>query len=180
MANIRVARRSGLVLRGGRQRRETQWGELVTTESALTGAPTAVLVFSLSAAGLALRPFTIIRVRGVMHVRSDQAAATESYIGDFGMCVVSDQASAIGVTAVPTPFTDKQSDLWFVYEQIIDRIEVGSGAGTGVPVNTGRYKDIDSRAMRKVNGDQDMIGVVENEVNGCNVIFSGRVLLKLH
>jgi len=39
-------------------------------------------------------------------VRSDQFVATEGYEIAIGMAVVSDQALAIGVTAVPTPFTD--------------------------------------------------------------------------
>ena len=180
MANIRVARRSGLVLRGGRNRRDTIWGSLDTTESVLTGAPTAVLTNSLNAAGLALRPFTVIRTRGIIQVRSDQAGATESYGADLGCAVVSDQAVAIGVTAVPTPLTDKSSDLWFVYEQLFGRIEIGSGAGTGVPVQTSMFKEFDSKAMRKVEEGQDLVTVVENELAGCNIIVSGRFLVKLH
>ena len=153
------------------------WIELGTVASTLSGAPTAVLASSLNAAGLALRPFTVIRTRGWLEVHSDQIASSESYVGDFGMCVVSDQAVAVGVTAVPTPLTDKGSDLWHVYEQLGSRLFAGDGTGTN---ELGVQKFFDSKAMRKVNDDQDLIAVVENEIAGCIVTFSGRILIKLH
>ena len=56
----------------------------------------------LSAIGLALRPFTLIRVRGIFTIASDQSAATETQVGALGVAVVSEQAASIGVTAVPT------------------------------------------------------------------------------
>ncbi len=159
-------------------RRETLWGFLSTAETTLGGAPTAAVVNSLNAAGLALRPFTVVRVRGVLQVRSDQVASIETYGVDFGMAVVSDQAVAIGVTAVPTPLTDKGSDLWFVYEQMFGT-QTGN-ANTGNVQQVGFSKEFDSRAMRKVEEGQDVIAVVENEINGVIVVSSGRFLIKLH
>ncbi len=160
--------------------RETVWGDVGTTETVLSGAPTAALINTLGAGALAQRPFTIIRVRGVIHVRSDQAAATETFIGDLGYAIVSDQAIAIGVTAVPTPLTDKGSDLWFVYQQVIGRLEVASGAGTGVPTNPGTFLQYDSKAMRRIEEGSDLAVVVENELAGCNLVHSARLLVKLH
>ncbi len=177
MANIRTARRSGLVLRGGRNVRETLWLGTQTAETTLAGAPTAVLTNSLNAAALALRPFTVVRTRGIIHIHSDQAGADESYGVAVGCCVVSDQAVAIGVTAVPTPVTDKSSDLWLVYESLFQHIEVITSASV---LNEGAFKEFDSRAMRKVEEGQDLILVVENEVNGVIVITTGRTLVKLH
>ena len=161
-------------------RRESLWIDASTAESVLTGAPTAVLTNSLSAAGLALLPFTVVRVRGFIHIRSDQAAASETFMGDLGMAIVSAQAEAIGITAIPTPLTDKDSDLWFVHQMVADRIDVGSGAGTGPPVNTGKYIQYDSKAMRKVVDGDQLVVVVENELAGCNLTHSARLLLKLH
>ena len=117
--------------------RETAWLFVDTVESTMAGAPTAVLANSLNASALALRPFTIVRTRGVFFVNSDQIVANESYGADRGYAVVSDQAAAIGVTAVPTPLTDMGSDLFFVYEQVFMRAAIASGAGTGVPGNIG-------------------------------------------
>jgi len=181
VANIRSARRSGFVLRGGRNVRETVWGDVGTVEAVMTGAPTAILINQLNAAALALRPFTVVRVRGVISVRSDQVAATESFIGDLGYAIVSEQAAGIGVTAVPTPLTDKDSDLFFVYQQVIGRINVGSGAGTGVPTDGGvQWIQYDSKAMRKVNESEQMVITTENELSGCNLVHSARFLMKLH
>ncbi len=69
-----MARKSGFVRRGGRMRRETLWLDIATSEITLSGAPTAVLANSLAASALALRPFTVVRTRGFMHIRSDQVA----------------------------------------------------------------------------------------------------------
>ncbi len=160
------------------QRRQTLWLFGATVDTTLSGSPSAVITTSLNAAALALRPFTIVRTRGIMHVMSDQNAADESYIGDMALAVVSDQAVAVGVTAVPTPLTDKGSDLFFVYEQIPGRIEVFDT--TGVLEPRGQFIQWDSKAMRKVNDDQDVVSVVENEIAGVRMITSCRMLIKLH
>jgi len=178
MANIRTVRRSGRVFRGGRMRRESLWAALGTVETTMAGAPTAVLILSLNATALALRPFTVVRTRGIMQVRSDQVAGIESYGVDFGLAVVSDQAVLVGVTAVPTPLTDKASDIWYVYEQMF-ATQTGN-ASTGNVQDVGTSKEFDSRAMRKVEEGSDIVGVVENELAGAIVVVSGRFLIKLH
>jgi len=161
-----------------RAKRETLWAADTTFEVTLAGAPTAVLALSLSAATLALRPFTVVRTRGFLHCQSDQAAAPETFGVGLGMAVVSDQAVAIGVTAVPTPVTDKQSDLWYVYESLFGAT-IGN-AFVGNMANRGVQKEIDSKAMRRVEEGQDLIVVVENEIAGCVVTYTGRFLIKLH
>jgi len=177
MANVNIGRKSGFIKRSGVMRRESLWGSWDTVQTTLSGAPTAAITNSLNATALALRPFTIVRFRGWMHVVSDQIAATETYIGDVAMAVVSEQASALGVTAVPTPLTDKGSDLFFVYEQLGTRLQFADATGF---INNGVSKEIDSKAMRKVNGDQDVVMVVENEIAGCVITTTGRFLVKLH
>ncbi len=178
MANIRTGHRSGFLQRGGVRRRESLWISIVTVEVTLGGAPTAVLLLALNAAALALRPFTIVRTRGVIFCRSDQTDNAETFIGDLGAAVVSDQAVAAGVTAVPTPLTDKGSDLWFLYEQLPSR-QAGT-TPTGLTQNVGVSKEFDSKAMRKVEQGQDVVFVGENEIAGLNMIISGRMLIKLH
>jgi len=158
--------------------RETEWASIAVIEATLGGSPTAVLAASLNAAALLLRPFTVVRTRGIMHVISDQAASTETYGVAMGLAVVSDQASAVGVTAVPTPITDRDSDLFFVYEEIISRFEFKTGVG--FEASTGTLMAWDSKAMRRVNGDQDIVLTVENEINGAIINVAGRMLLKLH
>ncbi len=164
--------------RGG-PRRETEWASLAVDVDTITAPSTAVLVGSLNAAALALRPFTVVRVRGFWFVSDDQEAVTENWGCSMGWAVVSDQASAIGVTAVPTPETDKGSDLWFVYEEMYGRFHLDTAVGHG---EIGSHGKFDSKAMRKVNGDQDIIVALETPavIQGALVLMGARFLLKLH
>ncbi len=168
-------------VRGGRsQRRETAWISVPDVAASL-GAGISVLTGSLNAAALALRPFTIVRVRGWIHCRSDQVAANENVAASWGYAVVSDQASAIGVTAVPTPITDRGSDLFFVYESMFTRFQVSSAVGWSG--DFGIQRQFESKAMRKVNEDEDVVLTVENSaLSGDGIVTSdgGRILLKLH
>ncbi len=178
MANIRVARRSGFVRRGGRMVRETLWGDVVATGTTFATAGAAVLINVTGAGLLALRPWTVIRARGSMFVKSDQTAAAEDQAIALGMAIVSDQAVAIGITAVPTPDTDAGSDLWFVYQTLM----AAHGAGT-VDSNEGRFIEYDSRAMRKVEDGSQLIVVGESIAaitNGLILRHQSRILIKLH
>ncbi len=182
MANISTGRKSGFIVRGGARRRETLWFGGTAFTQTLVATTTSALVLSLNAAALALRPFTIVRTRGVLHVFSDQEASSELYGASFGIAVVSDQATAIGVTAVPTPTTDSPSDLWMVYEFLIGRFAVATGASIA---HVGMERIVDSKAMRKVEDGQDIVQVVEGPGAGLastGSIISGfnRTLVKLH
>ena len=180
MANIRSARRSGFVRRGGHMVRETIWGDVVATSTNLPGANSGVLINVTGAGFLALRPFTVVRLRGLLYIASDQAAASETQLAAFGACVVTDQAAAIGITAVPTPFIDQDSDSWFAYETMANDFLFDGGGQGG---NTGRVHRYDSKAMRKVEDGSQVIFVIENSAlaaDGCNITHSARLLIKLH
>jgi len=179
MANIRPARRSGRILRGGRMVRESLWFFWAPVNANMGAASTAILTNSLNAAALALTPFTVVRVRGSMLLGSDQETTSEFYQAALGFAVVSIQASAIGVTAVPTPFTDAGSDKWFVYESIVGQVRVSSAIGIW---EAGVRREFDSRAMRKVEDQEDIVSVVETSSIslGANLAMSARVLIKLH
>ncbi len=180
MANIRRSRAGGFI-RGGRSRRESLWIGVAPASNVLAGASNAVLSHTLNAAALALRPFTVVRSRILWHVKSDQTGALEDYFAGFGVAVISDQAAAIGITAVPTPMTDISSDLWFVYEQAMSQFLFISGVG--VDPNAGVLTRVDSKAMRKVEDGQDIGIVQENSgifAGGSTNTVSGRFLVKLH
>ena len=157
-----------------RQRRLTTWFQFAPVATSLAALNTLVLVFSLNAAALALRPFTIVRTRFELELRSDQAAAIENQAAAMGIAVVTDQASAVGVTAVPTPITEMGSNEWLALQlmyadesNLTDRTRSGS-----------RYT-VDSKAMRKVEVGQDVIVVVENALAaGSTVTVGGRMLIK--
>ena len=176
MAFSRAARRSGFVVRGGRQVRETLWTSVdfsLNSQSALGG----VITNAANAALLALRPFTVIRFRGVLFLRSDQTAAAEAQAGAFGAAVVTEQALAIGVTAVPTPVTDMGSDEFFMHQIIM----AGESRLTDVAI-PGTFLQFDSKAMRKCSESEEPYFVYEfaSTTQGAQLHSAGRLLLKLH
>ena len=146
MANISVGRKLGFVIRDGRPRRETVWFTFPFASASISASATAALMYSLNAAALDLLPFTIVRSRFRWLCVSDQSAATEAFIGNFGFAVVSDQAVAVGVTAVPTPASDLGSDLWFLIDQWIGRFDF---VGTGTARQSLNQLTLDSKAMPK-------------------------------
>ncbi len=168
------------VVRGvARPKRQTLWFFFAPAANTVSGG-SAVLTHSLNAAALALRPFTIVRSRIEIFIRSDQVAATEDQSAALGFAVVSDQASAIGVTAIPTPVTDMGSDLWFVHQNLFGS-EFGDSAG-GNGAARGRGWIVDSKAQRKVEDGQDVIAAVEDAGlgGGTRIFMAGRVLIKTH
>ena len=180
MANVHTRTKSGFITRGGVRRRETAWFAIPPSSNTLAAASVAVLSGSFNAAALALRPFTIVRTRGILHFRSDQTGALENYQAAFGMAVVYDQAVAIGVTAVPTPDTDRGSDLFFVFEEGYSQFTFISGVG--VDPDGGLTFRYDSKAMRKVEVGQDVAITAEATAlsAGVTVVDGGRMLIKLH
>ncbi len=179
MANIRTSRKTGFIIRNGVQRRQTRWIGLTESRNTLASANVAVLVTTANAALLALRPFTIVRTRGYLLMNSDQSGATEDWQMTYGHAVVSEQAAAIGVTAVPTPNADRGSDLWYVYEEGAGQVLVSTAVGI---VHLDRVYRFDSRAMRKVEDGQDVITVAETGSlsDGAQIVAAGRFLIKLH
>ena len=176
MANIRTARRSGIIgLRGG-VKRESLWFDIAPALN-IQAAAGGVIINSSNAALLAQRPFTVVRTRMSFLIRSDQAAAAEFQTGAFGLAVCSDQALAIGITAVPTPVTDAGSDLWFFHQWLLG----DESSLTDVAKGATKY-DVGSKAMRKVNDDSDIATVLEfsSITQGITVHSMGRVLIKLH
>jgi len=160
------------------RRRETSWLEIEPVSTAVNNS--SVLTHLMTAAELAKRPFTVVRTHLSVHVISDQLVASEIQVTGVGLCVVSDQAAAIGITAVPTPLTELESDLWFVNKVMIT--ELTFGTAVGFDADAGRMFSIDSKAMRKVNDDEQIIIAVEGSGigGGALITMAGRLLIKEH
>ena len=136
--------RSGSALRQG-QRRQTLWIAGVLTNNTLA-TNSVTRLGTLNAAALALRPFTIVRTRGVLFMSSDQVAVSEQQGIGYGHVVISDEAVAAGVGSQPTPESESGSDF-HVYEWMFGSFLFGDGTGFG---NEGMFKEFDSKAMRIV------------------------------
>ena len=162
------------------ERRKSIWAGINAAENSLAAPSTAIISHFSSAALLALRPFTIVRTRLVFHVRPDQVAATEDYGVAIAAAVVSDQAAGVGVTAVPTPDTDRASDLFFLFEEAYGLFFFGTAVG--VDFVGGQRVVIDSKAMRKVTDGDDVVFVQETQsvVASATTFLAGRMLVKLH
>ncbi len=169
----------GLRARMISQKRTTFWLSATAITDTLSTASTAAILTTLNAAALALRPFTIVRTRGYWHIHSDQGAATEVQEAAYGRIIVSDQSVAIGVTAIPTPVTDSQSS-WYMYERMVAHLDFSSAVG--FDADAGHQREVDSKAMRKVEEGQDVISVWETGPNSDGVAgtFFTRTLIKLH
>ena len=157
-----------------RQRRLTTWFQFAPVETTLTSSGAAAIVFSLNAAALALRPFTFVRTRFELKLRSDQAAAIENQTMGVGLAIVTDQAAAVGITAVPTPLTDLGSNEWMALQ-----ILYGDESNLTDRTRGATNATMDSKAMRKVEVGQDLVVVMENG-SGQGIIGSvgGRMLIK--
>ena len=161
------------------QRRLTFWFSAIHVRTTIASASEAAVATSLNAAALLLRPFTVVRQRGYVYVRSDQDAASENYDGAYGSIVVQDTASAVGITAVPEPIIDSQSS-WMVYVPFTGRFEFQSAVGARE--NQGQRIEFDSKAMRKVNEGEDIVTVVASATISAGLICTSfvRTLIKLH
>jgi len=180
MARLNLERKSGFILRDGRQRRQMRW---LRADAAVTNIPTAgtaILLTALSVEGIDQIPFTVVRTRGLLTLASDQIANGENQWIAYGHIVVKVTAQAIGVTAVPTPLSEGEDD-WFVYEEFAQQIGVSSATSV---FKIGGFKEFDSKAMRKVDIGDTIVTAVESAASGVSeglqMRDAFRMLIKLH
>ena len=144
---------------------------------ALTVAASSLnLLSSLNATALALRPFTVLRSHLTILYTTDQSSAAETPFGALGMIVASDKAVATGITAVPTPITQSDGDF-FVWQGLQEKYEFITGVGFQ---NVGTHYSVDSKAMRKVQIDEN-VAIVQEQTSavGAIIIIHGRFLVQL-
>ena len=110
------------------------------------------------------------------------------FFGAFGIGVVTDEAFAAGIGAMPTPITDEGSDIWLYHRYInIMASSPLSGAAaldrTAVTGNTAVLRfEVDSRAMRKLTVEDTIFAAIEvTEIGVCTMQwqFLSRSLFKL-
>ena len=142
-------------------KRATDWSLAISSVAyaAVAGnSKVAVGIFSVAQLA-AISPGTLIRSRGRFAIATDNPGVAEDQIGAVGFTFVNAIAGALGVTAIPGPGTDPLWDGWFFHQFFSQRNLVLSAIG--VPNLTQGY-DIDSKAMRKFDGDHNLAIMVEN------------------
>ncbi len=165
--------------------RLTEWAA-VTSGAAFTVPGVSVILFaSFSQATLAaLGNLTLVRIRGLIHWGTDLGASIgiEKPFGAFGIAVVKEAARAVGVSALPLPFTDASDDMWLAHQFLgATGGLVGGGEGGGGWVD--QYIDMDSKAMRKIEDGDAIVMIFENgsiAAVGARVNFNGRFLFLTH
>ena len=172
--------RRAVVTRGHGAKRQTRWAVLNPVVDVITGGGVNFVAF-LSATGLLQRPFTIVRTHLYWQIQSDQSVATEDQDCAIGLAVVSSQSSAIGASALPTPITDQGSGKWFLWDYQHSSFLFKDATGTSSTFGM-QQRRVDSKAMRKVGQDEDVVLVVEAPgfSDGLTIVSAFRMLIKLH
>ena len=116
---------------------------------------------------------TVLRVRGEIMATSDQTALLERAEGALGMIVVSEDAFAAGISAVPGPVSDIGNDGWFLWQAYTTYFDLIQGM-------TPHFITIDSKAKRIIREGSRIAVVAEGaaspEATACIVQGYFRVL----
>ena len=155
------SRRSGFQRTSGSRRRNLSWeaGPRTGTPPSVTAAGNVLIAngSQVSAEGL-----TLMRLRGELLIwLSTVTTILDGYtrVG-AGVCIVSENAFGIGVTAVPAPIADMAWDGWW-WHSVFAALQGPSTTETGREPAAGFRVPIDTKSMRKVKETDVVIAVVE-------------------
>ncbi len=102
-------------------------------------------------------PLTLMRVHGLVCANLDAGAVDERAMISFGIIKVSDDALAVGITAVPTPTADADAP-WIVHGHLwVTTLSEAAIAPDGMFHRV----VIDSKAMRKMKPNESLAVVFE-------------------
>jgi hypothetical protein len=110
---------------------------------------------------------------------SAATSALDGFTGAFGIGIATAAATAIGITAVPTPITEQEWDGWIFWHAFSVR---APAAFDGTMAAIFRSVEIDSKAMRKLREEDSIyaaVEVIEQGTSALNVGLDTRILLKL-
>ena len=151
-------------------RRTSTLGRSVRRATDWFSGPRGVLTFSAvanQAFGTGITNFvdgqTLIRTRGDVIVGlSSTGGALEGFgrVG-LGICVVTDKAATIGITAIPAPITEMGWDGWLWHWVGAFKSIEGVSPTTDANGQSAMRIPIDSKAMRKLGEDQTIVAVME-------------------
>jgi len=163
-----------------RSRRQTQWDLGPGSQTAQNPVGSGLIIL-----GNGITPVTdkvtLTRVLGEMtfHLRTASAAG-EGFLLTYGMGMVSEDAFAIGVTAIPNPQDDMDWDGWLTHGFVDLRSGTATLSDMGSAVMVRR--PIDVKAQR-ILGNNDIIfmcvDVLEVGTATLSISFDSRSLLKL-
>jgi len=98
-------------------------------------------------------------LRGELLVSASPNAAGDGDVAAFGFIVVSEAAAAVGGTSVPGPILNPEADwIWHSY---VPLRSLAATAADDTAIGCFSRVLIDSKAMRRVKKDQEVIFVTE-------------------
>ena len=162
--------------RGRSPRRKTTWGHISSNGTTVIPADTNILLAAFVSSGLAnLGPTTLVRVRGLIVVSSDQSGGIEHSTGALGISVVTDVARAAG--SIQGPITNGASDSWQTWVGLGIPSTEAATAGLG-----NRVIEVDSKGQRKLGDEDAIIVAVEcaHATEGFEISIQLRFLFMLH
>ncbi len=167
-----MARRRSFGHGGSRSARLTEWLGPALQDFVNVAAGGATLLGNFSFED----PATIMRTRGMISIVPQVFGADLVINGAFGIGVVSNEAVAAGVASIPEPFSDADWGGWFVWRSFTYRMEFADATALNfIPWQL----EIDSKAMRKVQTNDNMVLVAESQVGAFAISSSLRHLIKL-
>jgi len=165
--------------RSNGSRRAVTWQEGPFGQIAVTA--TEAVVFPTGQAAQ-VDDLTLVRTRGELlaYLTVAGGAANEGFRCYFGICIVSENAAGVGISAIPTPLSDIAWDGWLVHHTFNVR-EVGTALADSLTQQV--RIPIDSKAMRKMHQTDTIVAVLQTtEIgDGATMVcdFVSRMLLKL-
>ena len=167
--------------RGGGVRRRTQWDEVGQLTALSNAAADTDFILGGAGAAFTTSGSTVVRLRGIIGMKLVSAtSAGDGFTGAVGVGIVSGDAFAIGVTAVPMPNAQASWGGWLFHQffDITSGTIVAAGAGFEI------HQDIviDSKAMRKAGLNETIyIAADVTEVGAAQLFIRAkcRVLVKL-
>ena len=140
-------------------------------------------LWSAGVQGMPGGPLTIIRTRGLFaaYLIATTTVGT-GFFGAAGIGIVSNEAFAVGASAVPGPLSEDDWDGWLWHHHFDVRAITGTIADGVNAVSMVERIVIDSKAMRKWDSDSEtLVGVtevVESVAGTLEVQASTRLLIK--
>ena len=152
--------------RTGSGRRQTSWS-IGGFESGITVTVAGSRLISTNTQAI-VDGLTLVRTHGEILAKLDtcQNAGDGFPRNAYGLCVVSENAAGVGVTAVPSPLTDIDWDGWIAHRMFSLRSTAASGAAASAldgygGLATAIRMEIDSKAMRKYKLSDVLVSVFE-------------------
>jgi len=121
---------------------------------------------------------TIVRTRGSISIHPQSAAADVDIIGAIGFGIVSDEAFAVGASAIPGPWSNPDWGGWYVWRSFALQLEI-VGSPTSFLLWGWPQLEIDSKAMRKVENNETMVVMAESQGGAFSIAAPFRTLVKL-